>query len=167
MEQQIQIFKNLINYKYKYFILSLLATKYYKYDRNLNIFLAFATSGSVATWALWNKLPIIWAGIIVAAQIINLIKPYFPFSKICKEINDKQRLLQGLLLNYENLWSKIQFDEISEKKGREEYLKLRKQIQELLNFSDDIVFNVDKKIKSVAQEKTNSYLNRNYFHALA
>ncbi len=164
-QQQVQIFKNLANYKFKYFILNLLSTKYFKYDRNLNIFLAFATSSSVASWIMWDEFPAVWGGIIIAAQIVNLIKPYFPFSKYCKEINEKQRALQGMIINYENLWSKIQYGEISEKRGRDEYLKLGKQIQELLNFSDDIVLNVNKRITSEAREKTNLYLHRNYFHA--
>ncbi len=163
-EKQLQIFKNMANARYKYYILDLLSDKYFKYDRNLNIFLALTSSGSVAAWAFWERFPGIWAFIIVLAQLVNLLKPFFPFSKICKEINEKQRLFQEHLLNYEKLWEAIQNNDINGKTGRKRYMKLRSKIQKVLNFSDDIILKVNEKIKREAKNKLDLYLERNYFH---
>ena len=49
-----QVWSSLCNLKFKGFIISLLVQKYQRWDRNLNIFLAIASSTSIAAWAVWK-----------------------------------------------------------------------------------------------------------------
>ncbi|SHJ54133.1 hypothetical protein SAMN05444280_12242 [Tangfeifania diversioriginum] len=160
--QKKRIFNTLLNYKFKYFVLNYISARFFKIDRNLNVFLAFAASGSVATWIIWEKLPILWAGIIVASQIVNVVKPFFPYSKYAKQINEKQNQLKGVLLNFEILWNKIQNNKVDDDKAMTDFFQLKKDIEKILTFPYDTVFSVNKNIKHKANLKMKYYLKRNY-----
>lgn len=47
-----RVWKNLINYKYKSYVIELLHCKYQYWDRSINVFLAIVSGGSIATWAI-------------------------------------------------------------------------------------------------------------------
>ena len=55
-------------------------------DRYINIFLAIASSTSIAGWALWNKYIYVWTAIIALSQVINAILPYLPYKERIKSL---------------------------------------------------------------------------------
>ena len=77
-----QVWGLLCNTKFKGFVLSILVIRFQKWDRNINIFLAVASSGSIAAWVVWNRFPFVWGAIIASSQVITVIKPYFPYFKL-------------------------------------------------------------------------------------
>lgn len=55
-------------------------------ETRLNMFLAVTANGSIATWAVWGKWPMVWAFIIGISQAVNAIRPYLPYQKRAKAI---------------------------------------------------------------------------------
>lgn len=157
-----QIWVLFIDLKFKGYYLSLLVDKYQKWERNTNIFLALVSSGSIAAWAIWNDIPLIWGAIIAVSQVLTVVKPYFPYYKYVKELNDKSYRVNNLSIELERLWYKLQHKKISDDDSDELYFEYKKAITEILKFGDDTIFNEKKEIESKANERMKVFLKNNY-----
>ena len=157
-----QIWGALCNQQFKSYCLTLLVKRYQLWDRNINVFLAVASSSSIAAWAIWKITPIIWASIIAASQVMTVVKPYFPYFKYVKEFNLKCIRLEIINIEFERLWHKLQTKKLTEDEAEELYFELRKQTSEILNFSDDTIFDVTPKIERKANERMKYFLQTNY-----
>lgn len=157
-----QIWGALCNIQFKSYCLSILVKRYQHWDRNINVFLAIASSTSIAAWAIWNITPIIWATVIAASQVLTVVKPYFPYFKYVKEFNLKCIRLELINIEFERLWYRIQNNKINDDESEELYYELRKQTTEILNFSDDTVFEVTSSVEKKANEKMKYFLQTNY-----
>ncbi len=157
-----QIWGALCNQQFKSYCLALLVKKYQRWDRNINVFLAIASSTSIAAWAIWKVTPIVWASIIAVSQVLTVVKPYFPYFKYVKEFNLKCIRLENINIEFERLWHKLQTKKITEDQADDMYFELRKQTSEILNFSDDTIFEVTPTIKKKANEQMKSFLQTNY-----
>lgn len=157
-----QIWATLNDLKFKGYCLSLVVDKFQRWDRGINSFLAIASSGSIAAWAIWNKYPLVWGTIIAVSQVLTAIKPFFPFFKYVKELNAKCFRVEQLNIEFEHLWYKIQNQKITSEKSEELYFEYKKTIADILSFGDDTVFNVSKIIESKANEKMKRYLKNHY-----
>ncbi|MDO7173066.1 hypothetical protein [Mariniflexile sp. AS56] len=157
-----QIWAELCNLRFKGYCLNFLMGKFQKWDRNINIFLAIASSGSIAAWAIWDSNPLIWGGIIALSQVITVIKPYFPYYKYVKELNSKCLKIDVLNIEFERLWHKIQNGLITSEQSADAYFEYRKEIAEILNFNDDILFEVGNNIINKSNFKMKIYLKNNY-----
>jgi hypothetical protein len=160
MREQIWAFLN--DTKFKGYCLTFLVNKFQKWDRNINIFLAIASSTSIAAWAIWKVNPLIWAAIIAASQVLTVIKPYFPYFKYVKELNAKSFRVDLLNIEFERLWYKLQNKKITEDEAVEIYFDLRKHTTEIFNFGDDTIFDVKKDIEQKANERMKVFLKNNY-----
>lgn len=156
------IWAMLCDIKFKTYILSYLVGKYQKWERNMNIFLALASSSSIAAWAIWNKMPFLWSGIIAGSQVLTVIKPFLPYFKYVKELNSKLLRIENINIEIERLWYKIQQFKIDDDEAAENYFEIKKQITEALNFGDDTIFDVDKSLKNKANERMKIFLKSNY-----
>jgi hypothetical protein len=157
-----QIWATLCDVKFKAFLISVLVTKYQKWERNTNIFVALVSSSSIASWAIWEKYQIVWSSIIVASQIVTVLKPYFPYFKYVKELNSRSQKMDVLSIDYEKLWYDFQVKNIDSKIASNEYFRLKRVYNEILNFGDDIVFNTRKSDENKANLKMKIYLKNNY-----
>lgn len=52
----------------------------------INGFLAIASCGGIGGWAIWNEYGKIWGAIIAISQVINAIRPFFPYKKRIKAL---------------------------------------------------------------------------------
>ncbi len=157
-----KIWATLVDVRFKGFILGYLVDSFQKLDRNINIFLALASSGSIAAWAVWQKIPIVWAGIIVVSQVLNAVKPYFPFYKYVKELGAKSIRADGLNIEFEKLWSQLENKRIDEAVAEESYYELRKQMIEIFNFGDETIFKSSDKMEKKANERMKLFFENNY-----
>ncbi len=157
-----QIWALLNDAKYKGYCLGFLIDRYQRWDRNINIFLALASSGSIAAWAIWQINPIIWGIIIASSQVLTVIKPYFPYFKYVKELNDKSSKVDVVNIDLEELWYKLQNVKISDDEAVKNYFTIKKKLTEILKFTDDTIINIDKKIERKANERMQVYLKNNY-----
>ena len=48
-------------------------------DKFINFFLAVTSNGSICSWVIWKEYNYIWAGIIAASQLINVLKQFLPY----------------------------------------------------------------------------------------
>jgi hypothetical protein len=71
-------------------------------DNALNIFLAAASNGSIATWAIWGKASMLWAVIIGLSHLITAVRPYLPYQNRLKAVSALIRELEELSLHAEH-----------------------------------------------------------------
>ncbi len=157
-----KIWATLNNVKFKGFCLDHLINKYQKIDRNINIYLAIASSGSIAAWVIWNQFPMVWGTIIASTQVITVVKPYVPYFKYVKELKGKLLKIENLNIELERLWYYYTIKKISKDEIETRYFALQKEITEVLNFQDDTILTVTKAIEEKANKKMQIFLKTNY-----
>ena len=157
-----KIWAALVNLRYKGYLIDLLVNAFQRWDRNINIFLALTSSGSIAAWAIWKKYEITWGIIIAMSQIVTVIKPYFPYYKYVKELNAKSLKIENLNIEFERLWDKLQRGKLDEDQAADIYYSLQKEGNEYFNFNDETVFLVTKKMKLKANVSMKLFLKSNY-----
>lgn len=60
-------------------LMSLKVKQFRSYDTVLNVILAIASSGCIASWTIWDKYAKYWGGFIALSQLITAINLYFHF----------------------------------------------------------------------------------------
>ena len=75
--------------------------------KTLDTLKAVASSGAIAAWIVWRDYPLLWSGIIAAAQVADALKGVFPFTSIYQgaiaadTINKRRTKLRKLQLEAE------------------------------------------------------------------
>nr|CDQ37735.1 hypothetical protein BN993_07297 [Virgibacillus halodenitrificans] len=123
---QKKFWRELDQLKVHVYYLELYLEKTENTERGINIFLAAASSGSIASWAVWNNLQFLWATIIAASQFINVIKPHLPYSLRLKSLSSLTNELESLFISMENHWFHIAEGRLTE----EEIHRLHIEIKE-------------------------------------
>jgi hypothetical protein len=157
-----QIWATLCDVKFKAYTISILVSKYQRWERNTNIFVALVSSSSIASWAIWDKYQLVWSSIIVTSQIVTVLKPYFPYFKYVKELNSRSQKMDVLSIDFEKLWYDFQVNNLESKNVSDEFFRLKKIYNETLNFGDDIIFHTNKHDELKANQKMKIYLKNNY-----
>ncbi len=152
----------MLDSKYQALYLDYTVTKFQKYDKFINIFLAFTSSGSIAAWAIWQEFQMIWAMLIAISNVINIIKPYFPFSRYIRELNEMTLKMQNLHLDFERLWYKYEKNQLNEDDATDQFFNLKARGIEHLKFNDETLLIEDEKIIKIVEEKMKSYIKNNY-----
>lgn len=156
------VWSTFVDLKFKIYCLSHLIKKYQTWERNINVVLALVSSSSIATWVIWQMYPKVWASIIVVSQVISVVKPYFPYYKFVKEMNEKSVRLELLCLDFEHLWYLSSNYKISEDETNAKFLDLKKILVQELKFSDETLFDVNKSILEKSHQEVQNYLKSNY-----
>lgn len=74
------------------------------WDTTLNVILAIASSGSIASWTIWDEYAIYWGGLIALSQLITALKPLFPFQKSVHTLNYRCYKQELLFLELIEMW---------------------------------------------------------------
>ncbi|SFF07324.1 hypothetical protein SAMN05518672_11572 [Chitinophaga sp. CF118] len=156
------IWADLCDMRFKGYLLAFLVTKYQKWDRKINIFLALASSASIGTWAVWDEFPLVWGGIVAASQVVSTIKPYFPYSKMIRELNEKCHKLDLINIEYERTWGKIRRGKLTEDEIEQIRYDQSQICAGILAFSDDLLVETPAEIIAKANHKMKIYLKSNY-----
>ena len=157
-----RIWTNLANIKFKCIYTSKVSTRSYHLGNFYSIFLAITSATSVATWAIWQIYPFVWASIVAISQVLHVVKPHIPFIKNDKEFIEQSLLFEALYLDYEKLW----FDNFKVSRDNDEIEKqfydLRRQEHDInTRFKHVVCPNFKNLIKS-SDIETNNFLNSNY-----
>lgn len=115
---QQHIWRQLYRIKVHSIYLELLHAKTETIDRSIKIFLAIASSSSIAGWAIWKDAQFIWATIIAASQVLNSIRPFLPYRERMKALSSLSRELEELAIHIEIKWLEIAAGELTEKEMR-------------------------------------------------
>jgi len=78
-----------------------------KCDNALKMILAIASNSSIATWAIWQRLGILWGVIIALSQVVNAIKHLLPWERRAKELANLGRDVADILLVAERDWYRV------------------------------------------------------------
>ena len=159
-----QVWNTYQNSIFKAFVIDELISFYQERERWTSITIALASSGSIATWAIWSKYPMVWGGIIALSQIVSFIKPYFPYNKYLSELQEKKNVALKINLDFERLWYKMQHDKITEDEGVDEFFHIKEQMNKAYNFKEDINAQRRKPIINEATDKTEAYFKINYYN---
>ncbi|WP_417911315.1 hypothetical protein [Candidatus Electronema sp. PJ] len=129
-------------------------------DRYINMFLAIASSSSIAGWALWNKYVYVWTTIIALSQVINAILPYLPYKERIKSLSGLARDLRQLGIMIERTWLDIAAGDLPEAKMRSlyyDYLKNEAEYEEKYFSGKSIPENM--KLFVQAEDEAKRYLS--------
>lgn len=156
------VWNSLADYHFKASVMGYAIQRFQKIDRGLNVILALASSSSIAAWAIWKEIPYVWGAIIALSQVIQTVKPYFPYSRYIKELNDKGKKLQTVNLRFEILFYEIDYSTVKDKDFAKEYFALRKEAEEICFFNTDSSFSFTDSDIQKAEQETAHYLKQNY-----
>ena len=156
------IWAHMHNMKFKSYLIQILINKYQRWDRYINIFLAIAASGSIASWAVFQEYKVIFGVVIAGSQLLTVIKPYVPYNKYVKQLMKKATELDFIILELEALWFRLYQGSIVENEIYDEFNRLKVKSREILSFDDDIILNPTQKEEDKANEQMNSYSKNIY-----
>lgn len=122
-----RIWKNMANIKFKAIYTNECSRSADSWGRAYSFFLSFASASSVATWATWKELPVVWACIVGVAQLFHLGKPHLPFLKHDKEFLEMSFEFDSLYLEYERLWVAYEDERITKIEAEDKFYKLRER----------------------------------------
>ena len=76
-------------------------------DGLLKYILAVASAGSIATWAVWNRVPWVWALIIAVSQLLHILLPYLPYARQRTALKFLLPEFRATLIDIDNSWNGI------------------------------------------------------------
>jgi hypothetical protein len=76
-------------------------------DRGIKAFLAIAASSSIAGWAIVQQYAVVWATVVAASQVIQVVKEYLPYKNRLKALAGLSVELNALSLLAEDQWFKV------------------------------------------------------------
>ncbi|MGH8057126.1 MAG: hypothetical protein ACREOH_07790 [Candidatus Entotheonellia bacterium] len=98
-----------------------------RWQTRLDMSLAVTSNGSIATWAIWGKWPMLWAIIIGLSQLLNALRPYLPYQRRIKAIATLNRELDELSLHAEHKWYAVAEGQLTNEQIHNETIELKRR----------------------------------------
>jgi len=76
-------------------------------DRCMKGFLAIAASSSIAGWAVFKEHSFVWAAVVAASQVLQVVKEYLPYKTRLRALAALSQDLNAISLAAENQWYKV------------------------------------------------------------
>ena len=108
------------------------ANRLARWVTGFNALRAIASSGAIATWAIVQAYPLVWGGIIAAAQVSDALKDVIPFTA-------RQKAASGLAMSFDALLIEALYEWESVFAGRlsdEEITERRRTLMQLRHEAD-------------------------------
>ena len=77
-------------------------------EGGLSIFCALASAGSIFAWTRWTNQYIWWSLILLAAQIVQIVKTYLPYSRRLDALKYLIPEMHLLVIAVENKWFELE-----------------------------------------------------------
>jgi len=132
-------------------------------ERIFSFVLAFVSTSSVATWAFWNKYPLVWAWIVGISQILTIAKNYFPFIKNEKDFLEMSFEFEILYIEYEKLWFDNEYEVIEKENAEFIFYKLREREIEIEKIYKQSQCPKIKHIMARVYKEVETAINLNFF----
>jgi hypothetical protein len=132
-------------------------------DRSLKMFLAISSSASIGAWVIWKELAILWACVIAASQVVNIVRSYLPYKERLKALSGLLGDIEELVIYMEMKWIEVSSGKLSD----EEINKLRydirmKKHKSLKKHFPGTVIPENKKLLSKAEDSASIYFSTFY-----
>lgn len=85
-----------------------LTQRYVNWDRNIKIFLAVTSSGTVASWAIWNQIPYLWQILSGISALVAIISPIMNYQRVIDSTSDLSGKWWELMRQYETFWRRVE-----------------------------------------------------------
>lgn len=130
----------------------------YKWLRALEAFLAVVSSSSVAAWAVWNELPLLWALLIAASQVMSAVKQYLPYSKRIQALNELLPRLDTVVNRIDHDWFQVDKGTLGEGQVNDLLFSYKKECTDLANrHLTGVYFPEREDLRRAAQGKTECF----------
>lgn len=133
-----------------------------RYGRLTSFILAVASASSIATWAVWKQVPIVWAAIIAGGQLLHIGKDYLPSIKNDKAFLEMSFEYEFLYLEYEQLWYAFEHKTVDETSAGQKFYQFRQKEVEIEKSHKDARCPTPKRRMKRINEATNRALNMNF-----
>ena len=87
---------------------------------------AIASCGSIAAWAIWQRLAFLWGSVIAVAQLADALKDVFPFARRHKAAASLALTLNLLFIDVQMEWENIFSGRYTDEEIRLHLHRLRK-----------------------------------------
>ena len=139
--------------------MTIYSEKSYKTDRFITVFMVFATSLSVGAWAIWQKLPWLWAAISMVSQSVALIRPHFPFAKRVSALKYYLPEVDALCIDMESDYLKMQIEDIDDNTIRKLILHYETTHSKISSkYIDSDLFSHNEKYEILANQRNSKNL---------
>ena len=105
----------------------------YRWLKYTESFLAIVSSTSVAAWAVWNQLPLLWAVLIATSQVMTAVKQYMPYSKRVSALNELLPRLDAVLNRIDHDWFRVDKGALTEEQINDLLFSYKKECTDLAN----------------------------------
>lgn len=133
-----------------------------RYEKCLNIFLAITSSGGITSWIMNNDWGLYCGGVIALSQLVNALKPLFPFTKHVHTLNTRCYKQEALFLELDNLWYELKDGSIERDAAKTKLYHLKQRINENEFFDDEDGFDFSKELRDKAALMTADTLKTKY-----
>jgi hypothetical protein len=133
-----------------------------RWVRAIELVKAIGSGGAIAGWVIWRDWPLLWAGIIAAAQFLDATKHVFPFARMHRSACDLTVALELLCVDAEVEWETIYPGKISDKGIIERRARLKRvQLEaEHKHFPDG--FEPGQALIELANRRARDYVSEMY-----
>ena len=153
---QEKYWKYMVQIKAWIFYLDVYTEDSYRWDKAINIFVAIASSTSIAAWAVW---PII----IAISQVLTTIKGFLPYSKRLKMLVPFMEDLKFLYNKIEYNWFKVASGDLSEDEINELLYSFKDEFANIenKNLKEETLLEKDN-FREIADRKNDAYFANNF-----
>jgi len=85
-----------------------------RWNTRINMFMAIASSSSIAAWVIWQKLSWIWASVIAGSHVVGAIRDHLPFKRRLSALHPLRNELERLSIEVEKEWYSVANGELTE-----------------------------------------------------
>jgi hypothetical protein len=130
--------------------------------RTVELIKVFGSSGAIAGWVVWKDWPMLWSGIIAAAQLLDATKHVFPFARLHKAAGEMTVALELLCIDAEAEWAEIESANMPDTAITERRKRLAKlRVETEYKFFPE-GFEPSETMKRKARSDAHAYLTANY-----
>lgn len=125
--------------------------------------MAVASNASIGGWVVWQKLSLVWAGIIAASQVINALRPLLPYTKRLKLLQEIHGEMSKLSLDVESHWFGISRGDFTDTEIHSKLFELKRKQEDVYSrHLSNHVLPKKFKLEVLANASVDLYLIRNY-----
>ncbi|MBO7670748.1 MAG: hypothetical protein J6S60_09190 [Oscillospiraceae bacterium] len=80
-------------------------------DAVISAVAALASAGSISAWTIWQKLPLIWGIILMIVQVLQIVRPFLPYSRRLAALKYFIPEIRHLVLDVETEWYRAELSD--------------------------------------------------------
>jgi hypothetical protein len=132
----------------------------YRWSRYIDGFLALASCGSIAAWAAWKAVALLWAAVIAASQVVGALKQYLPYAKRIQALGGLLPRLELLVDSIDHMWFMVDRKEMTDAEINDAIFAFEKECLDLSGkFLAGVYFPYRNDLCRAAQGRADRYFS--------